>query len=257
MGRGMRVLALDTATSATTVALGRLPDPPATAGGAAATHRAAAPESLQSVLELRDDPPLGSRPRHTTRLLPLVTELLARSGQGWESVDRIAVGLGPGTFTGLRIGVASAQALARARGIPLLGVSTLASLALGAAGEAARAGSVVAVLDARRGEVFAAAWACDALPPAPPILSPAALAPARLAHALSGLPAPLAAGDGAIAFRTILGPAGVAIPVDDSPVHLVSAAVHLRLAAGPADDQAGSLTPQYLRRPDAERARRR
>src|SRR5438270_483131 len=74
--------------------------------------------------------------------------------------DRIAVGVGPGTFTGLRIGLATARALAQARSIPLVGISTAASLALGAWAHARAEGceAVLAVIDARRAEVFAAAW---------------------------------------------------------------------------------------------------
>ncbi|MFZ1992569.1 MAG: tRNA (adenosine(37)-N6)-threonylcarbamoyltransferase complex dimerization subunit type 1 TsaB, partial [Solirubrobacteraceae bacterium] len=139
----MKVLGFDTATRATTVAL-------------LDTERA-------EVVERRDDPPAGARPRHTTRLMALVVEVLAAARLDWADVDRIAVGVGPGTFTGLRIGVATAHALARAREIELVGVSTLHSLARGAsAGGAGRASShdaVMAVIDARRGEVFAAGWA--------------------------------------------------------------------------------------------------
>jgi tRNA threonylcarbamoyl adenosine modification protein YeaZ len=121
-------------------------------------------------LEARDDPPPGDRPRHTTRLLPLVEELLGRAGMSFDDLDRVAVGIGPGTFTGLRIGIATARALAQARALPLVGVSTLHSLAYGA--EVALADghaieTVVPTLDARRGEVFAAAWPARALERAP------------------------------------------------------------------------------------------
>src|SRR5579884_2794513 len=98
----MRILALDTATSATTVALAGVEDSPP--------------------LEARDDPPPGVRGRHGQLLLGLAETVLERAGIGWEAVDRLAVGVGPGTFTGLRIGIATAQALARAREIPLAGV---------------------------------------------------------------------------------------------------------------------------------------
>jgi tRNA threonylcarbamoyladenosine biosynthesis protein TsaB len=137
----VKVLAFDTATRSTTVAL--------------------VDSDAGAVTEARDDPPAGQRPRHTTHLMPLIADVLEQAGCGWEEVDRIAVGVGPGTFTGLRIGVATARALARTRGIDLVGVSTLRSLALGAADEATahRCDAILAVLDARRGEVFAAAWA--------------------------------------------------------------------------------------------------
>ena len=75
---------------------------------------------------------------------------LDEGGVAWADVDRIAVGVGPGGFTGLRIGIATARALAQARGLPLVPVSSLATLAAGAGD-----GPVAAVIDARRGEVFA------------------------------------------------------------------------------------------------------
>ena len=128
------ILAFDTATRATTVAL----------------------ETPERTLERRDDPPRASRPRHTSVLLGLIEELLQEADAGWDQIDLLAVGVGPGTFTGLRIGVATARALASARGIPLVGISTLESLARNAPLEHS---TVAAVLDARRGEVFAAIWA--------------------------------------------------------------------------------------------------
>ena len=108
----VKVLGFDTATRATTVAL--------------------LDSERDEAVERRDDPSPGARPRHTTRLMALVVEVLQVAGADWSAVDRIAVGVGPGTFTGLRIGVATAHALARARDIELVGVSTLHSLARGA-----------------------------------------------------------------------------------------------------------------------------
>ena len=81
----MVILGLDTATRATTVAVLDL--------------------DAGTVAERRDDPPQGARPRHTTRLLALTVEAMRDAGCGWENLTRIAVGVGPGTFTGLRIGV--------------------------------------------------------------------------------------------------------------------------------------------------------
>src|SRR5687767_13666349 len=84
-----------------------------------------------SVVEARDDPAEGSRGEHASRLLVLVEQALAQGGVGWGDVDRIAVGVGPGGFTGLRIGIATARALAQARGLPLVPVGSLAALAAG------------------------------------------------------------------------------------------------------------------------------
>jgi tRNA threonylcarbamoyladenosine biosynthesis protein TsaB len=170
--------------------------------------------------------------------------------------------VGPGTFTGLRIGVATAHALARAREIDLVGVSTLHALARGAgAGGAGGAGgsgspdSVMAVIDARRGEVFAAGWTASevAVPEATPLIAPRALAPDALAKTLQADGrAWLAVGDGAVEFRAALEHVGARIPEPDSGLHRVSAIEHCRLALGLRPEPPEGVQPEYLRLPDAE-----
>ncbi len=241
----MRILGLDTATRATSVAV---------------TEDGPRPREL----EARDDPPPGARPRHATRLLALTADVLNEAAVGWPEVDLIAVGVGPGTFTGLRIGVATARALARARGIPLAGVSTLHSLALNASqtpdcGDCVEA--VVAVLDARRGEVFAACWRRDEVartdPPATPLLAPAAHTPQALAELIGGLRGTsIVIGDGALAFREVLERQGTFIPEDHSELHRVTAINHCRLARGLRGGAPDEVLPVYLRLPDAEISRR-
>lgn len=235
----MKVLGFDTATRATTVAL-------------LDTDR-------DEAVERRDDPPPGARPRHTTRLMALVVDVLGVTGTGWDAVDRIAVGVGPGTFTGLRIGVATARALARARAIDLVGVSTLRSLARGAIDTGPAEGgshdAVMAVIDARRGEVFAAGWAAEAVARADagPLLTPRALAPDALAEVMrSDGRRWLAVGDGAIEFRQALEHAGARIPEPDSELHRVSAVEHCRLGFGLRPAPPEGIQPEYLRLPDAE-----
>jgi tRNA threonylcarbamoyladenosine biosynthesis protein TsaB len=220
------ILGFDTATPSTAVALWA-PDSPAR--------------------ELRDDPPPGERPNHASRLLALVEEVV----DTWDAVERIAVGVGPGGFTGLRIGIATARALAQANEIPVVGVSSLAALAAGA-GEAVAAGAgvtrpaggrppyVVAVIDARRGEVFAAG----------PGFGPAAMSPAALAERIE--PGSMAVGDGAVRFRAELERAGAAVPVDDSPLHRVSALQICRLGAEGDPGDRDALLPDYRREPDAK-----
>lgn len=238
----MRVLGFDTATAATTVALW---DPE---------------DGLE--LEVRDDPSRAQRPGHTTRLLPMIADVLGRAGGGWEAVELIAVGIGPGTFTGLRIGIATARALSSARAIPLVGVSSLEALAAGAIEAGAAGGdggrSVLAVIDARRGEAFAAAWRGQDRVLDPIALRPEALAleAARLADADG--PLPLAIGDGALRFRTQLEDARAAVPPQDSTLHRVSAINHCRLATGLPETATTPIEvePAYLRAPDAEIADR-
>jgi tRNA threonylcarbamoyladenosine biosynthesis protein TsaB len=237
------IVALDTATRATVAALVRTGESP-----------------LE--LEARDDPAPGERPRHVTRVLELVADVLERGGVGWDDVDAIAVGIGPGTFTGLRIGVASARALARARGIPLVGVSTLQSVACNASGDGdgdgdgGRGGTVLAVLDARRREVFAAGWPLG-LQQGPPTMPPRACAPQALADVVKDLrPSPLAIGEGAVEFREVLERAGALIPDDQSAIHRVSAINHCRLALSMRGSPPDQVRPEYLRLPDAEINRR-
>jgi tRNA threonylcarbamoyladenosine biosynthesis protein TsaB len=239
----MTTLAFDTATAATTVALdlgdGRLSD-------------------------ARDDPDARARPRHTSELLPLADGLLRAAGLRWAALDRLAVGVGPGTFTGLRIGLATARAIASTRSLPLVGVSTAASLALGAWEEARAqgAGHLAAVIDARRGEVFAAVWpiASDGVDPAAylahsasAVFSPRPMSPTDLAEILAELATPaLAAGDGAVKFRAVLQRSGTLIGPDDAPVNRVSARHHCRLARHLSDRAPRDVAPEYLRAPDAQ-----
>ena len=235
----MRVLAFDTATAATAVAL---------CDGTEVTER-------------RDDPPPGARPAHTVQLLALIAEAMEAAPAPWEGIDRIAVGVGPGTFTGLRIGVATARALATVRGIPLVGVSTLESLAVG--GRAVPGVEVVAaVIDARRREVFAAAWRLEGAAGGEParlgeqLLAPRPIAPGALATELERLGgARLAIGDGAVEFRPVLERSGALIPEAGAEVHRVTAVNHCELARELHAGTPDQVRPEYLRLPDAEIAR--
>ena len=111
---------------------------------------------------VRTPPPDPERllgaPAHSAELLPALAGLLEQGGTGWDEVSAIAVGVGPGTFTGLRIGVATARGLGQALGVPLQPVSSLEALAAGiAAGAEAPPGTpILPLIDARRGQVFAA-----------------------------------------------------------------------------------------------------
>jgi tRNA threonylcarbamoyladenosine biosynthesis protein TsaB len=228
------VLGFDTATQATAVALLD-----------AATGAAA---------ERRHEPAAGERPGHAAQLLALASELLEEAGIAFAAVELIAVGLGPGTFTGLRIGVATARALAQATGAPLMGISTLRALAAAAEPEAPAGTGVLAVIDARRAEVFAAGWRDGE-----PVLDPVAVAPAALAGRLRDGPGTwLAVGDGALRFRADLEGGGAQIAPDRSPLHGVRAETICRLALqAPQATARDLLVPDYLRQPDAARTRNR
>ena len=228
----MRLLAFDTATSATVVGL--WPDP------------------LEEIIEARDDPTSGERPRHTEALIGYARALLDRAGLTFADVDRIAVGIGPGSFTGLRIGVSTARALSQATGAVLAPVSTLRALAVLREEPPEYGTVVVPVVDARRGEVFVAAWRGEHEVFKPRAMTPEALA--ELAeHSGAGTRRPwLAVGDGAVRFRDQLVQAGVTVPEEGSPVHRVGAEALCRLGAVAEPAPRRSVLPEYLRAPDAQ-----
>jgi tRNA threonylcarbamoyladenosine biosynthesis protein TsaB len=138
--------------------------------------------------------------------------------------------VGPGSFTGLRMGLATARAIAFARDLPVAGHSTLAALAAGAEG-------ALPVIDARRREVFTLTADGE-----PVVLPPAELAPPE---------GRLCVGDGAVRYRETLEAHGAVVPPDDDPRHVPWARHHALLARGfgPAE----AVEPLYLRVPDAER----
>jgi tRNA threonylcarbamoyladenosine biosynthesis protein TsaB len=191
-------------------------------------------------IERRHDPQPGERPGHVAQVLTLVEEALAAAGATLADVTRIGVGVGPGSFTGLRIGVATARSLAHATGAELVGVSTLGALAVVAPEQ-----PVLAVLDARRGEAFVARWEDGR-----EVLAPRAVKPAELGELARG--AALALGDGALSFRAELEPAGVMVPEDTSALHQVGAQGLARLAAQATPAGRDAVLPHYVRAPDAK-----
>ncbi len=158
-----------------------------------------------------------------------VAAVLAEAGATLDDVELLVAGRGPGSFTGLRIGLTTAAALGAARGIPVVGASSLDALLRGAPAGAA------AVVDARRREVFAAA----------PGLPAGTYAPADL---VARLPAgTTCVGDGAIRYRAALEAAGLVVPPDGSPLHAPGGSAYARLAL----EAPAPATPLYLREPDA------
>lgn len=205
---------------------------------------------------------LGGPPGHARELLPAAVACLDAAGLRWDQLDAIAVGVGPGTFTGLRVGVATARALAAAHGAELRAVSSLAALAWavaapdagegphpGANGSAPVAGRpVLAAIDARRGELYASLYQGERR-----LWEPFAATPEDVAERLreAQLPA-LAVGDGALRFRDALAGAGGEVADAGSRLHVVRALAvcRLGLAADPLAPEA--VVPEYLRAPDAK-----
>ena len=172
---------------------------------------------------------LGERVSRAQTLLEDVDALLRQAGAHPSELDRLAVGVGPGSFTGVRIGLAVARGLALSLDVPGAGVSTLAALAAGAPG-------AVPVVDAKRREVF------TLLDGEPRVLAPQDLPLEEEA---------VCVGDGARRYRSLLEERGAVVPPDDDERHLPRARFHARLAGepGPVDE----LEPLYLRVPDADR----
>jgi tRNA threonylcarbamoyl adenosine modification protein YeaZ len=198
------VLALDTATPTLVAGIARwTPD-----GGAEVLAERAVPSGT----------------KHAELLTPAITAVLDDAGLAMADLDAVVTGLGPGPFTGLRVGVVTAAAIADARGLPVVGVCSL---------DAVGSGARTVVTDARRKEVYWAAYGADGSRTE----GPAVVRPEEL-----GRPGPFV-GDPAFAER-------LGEPV--TPAHVTTAG--LLRAAGPqlADpSSAGPLLPLYLRRPDA------
>ena len=177
---------------------------------------------------VRDGAVLGERRSRAVRILADIEDLLAAAGASSSDVDRLVVGTGPGSYTGLRMGLVTARTLALALEVPVAGVSTLAALAAGSP-------AASPVLDARRGEVFT--LVAD---------EPAVLPPAEVDVEIGRT----YVGDGALCYRDSIEGRGGIVPPDEDEAHVPWARHHAALAAefGPAE----RVEPLYLRVPDAE-----
>lgn len=198
-------------------------------------------------------PDENDRPVHGTQLLGAIEEVVEASG-GWAEIGMIAVGLGPGSFTGLRIGISTARALAQSRSLPIAGVPSTSALLAGVSElpEAADRRRL-ALIDARRGEVFAALDSGSG--PGEPVVSP----PTEVASALGldTLSGTLAGGNGAVRFRSEIEAAGAVALPEGSDANRLAASRICELAATIEAGDPESIRPLYLRRPDAERWRER
>jgi tRNA threonylcarbamoyladenosine biosynthesis protein TsaB len=219
------ILGIDTATADVAVAVARVGD---------------------VIWEGREPPSGKGRPRHAETLLAAVERAVEAAG-GWEAIGTIGLGIGPGTFTGLRVGIATGRALAQATGLEIAPVTSLAALARGIADRDRRPG--LAVIDARRDELFAGLYGADD----EPIWQPFVAAPEAIAERAADLPTPpLAAGDGSLRFRHRLEAAGVEVLPDSDRAHTMAARHICALAERAPRLRPEQVTPIYLRKPDAE-----
>jgi tRNA threonylcarbamoyladenosine biosynthesis protein TsaB len=209
---------------------------------------------------------------HAELLAPSIEEVCAASGCLVTDIDVVAVDVGPGLFTGLRVGVATAKALGQSLSVGVLGVGSLDILAAGAAArmEPGRPERVAAVIDARRGEVFAACYRFDGAAPAPgraaadPAavrhdpghpMSPGALE-AWLAEVASDAGSVRMVGDGARRYRAELSGLpyldfGWVEELSAPPPQSLARLARARLAAGLAPGEAADVVPDYRRPADA------
>jgi tRNA threonylcarbamoyl adenosine modification protein YeaZ len=179
--------------------------------------------SIATCSLLRDGEAVDEVRTEARLVLAAGDQILRAAGLEPHDLDGIVVGTGPGSFTGIRMGIATARGLALALGIPVAGVSTLQAFAGGSP-----------VIDAKRGEVFTQG----------PSVGP----PQDLDVAGSRL-----VGDGAVRYRGLFEANGAEVPPDDDPAHLPAA--HLLAAAAGSFGPADSVLPLYLRAPDAKPSR--
>ena len=199
--------------------------------------------------------------RHAQTLLPRVQACLASAKLALADIDLIAVGIGPGSFTGVRVGLATAKGFALASGTPLRGVVSLTALARAAFdADGADPGALLApMLDAHKAEVFGALYACakdgELVQLVPPFHAPPQLAAARIRQATEGRRTQLV-GSGfrlyAEQITTLLADALVLAPAFDTPSASALAREARRAFLREGASDASGLVPLYLRGSDAQ-----
>ncbi len=179
---------------------------------------------------------------HQERLASMAAEVMAKAHLGFDALGLIAVTVGPGSFTGLRVGLAFAKGLALALGIPCVGVGALEALAASETDNEAGGGFVAAAVDARRGQIYLQAFIDGRAAMAPDALAPE-IAAARLAELWPGGPATLV-GSGAGLVASVLPGARISDRLAPDPAAVAKAALRLKTPYPPP-------RPLYLRAPDA------
>jgi tRNA threonylcarbamoyl adenosine modification protein YeaZ len=217
----MRILAIDTALPAISACV--------------FDEGAESPESIETIAMERG---------HAEALLPLIDRVMAGVEGGFASLDRVAVTVGPGSFTGLRVGIAAARAIGIACKVPVIGVSTLAALAAPLILEQ-KPGLVAVAIDARRGNVFFAAFGPDGRATSAPRIMP----PREAVRSLGAGPVRIA-GSGAALLAIEASAAGTQIEIAPRNTGLdIVFVAKLGLLADPA---LAPPRPLYLKAPDAK-----
>lgn len=206
-----------------------------------------------SVAVLREDTPLAGRfapmdRGHAEALFPMIQAVLAEAGLSFSDITKIAVTTGPGSFTGVRVGIAAARAIALALSVPAIGVCSLEVMAYGCCRllpEAERAGGFAVAHDARRGEVYAQSFAREGMPLTAPSLLNVHHVTEGLAPAIS-----LAVGSGAeiVAREAQLHGSPIRTALPD----LLPNATDLAHIAAKRKPHYDPPAPLYLRQPDAK-----
>ena len=196
-----------------------------------------------------------NRMTHSVNLMPMIDEALTRSGLPMEEIGLFAAVTGPGSFTGVRIGVSAVKGMAHGAGKPCLGIDALEALAAGAG-----IGVICPIQDARAGQVYGAVFSAD-MPPLRRLQNEAAKLPNFVEHVLAVCETDeklYFVGDGVPVYRreleALLGSRACFLPAHLSFLRPAAVAVLAEAYAGQAGDYL-ALQPQYLRAPQAERER--
>lgn len=207
----------------------------------------AAVEVGSGVFEKVLDAPPAGHPAHSAQLLASLDSLLLEAGSSWDAVERIGVGEGPGTFTGLRIAAATAEGLRRSTGAVVVGVSSLEALALPAL-EGGTGLPACAVIDARRGEVFMGGWSAEG----EKLFGPVAGSPEQCLELLRRAgEAWQLAGRLPEAFEEPFSSSGLFDSPVGNPAEISGGSLCLLTARG--FGVSGAMVPAYVREPDAVR----
>lgn len=184
--------------------------------------------------------------RHGESLAPQIRFVTDQAGVALQDLEIVAVDVGPGLYTGLRVGIATGRAMAHMLGVPMVAVTSLEAIAAGAA----LVGPFAVAVDARRGEVFTATFTGCGSDPGP-VGPPAIADPAELAAELAADGIHTVIGDGALAYASVFSDGGVAVGGVEHAWPHPDAVLHLATSRADSAGAAELLQPLYLRRPDA------